>query len=704
MVAARSMAVRVGTRATVGMTGLAANTMYDAYIVVESSSGFGTVMKIDVPSALARPNLANASVASLVAGSRATITFTNSGGGALTRCAVSPTLPTGLGVSRTAGNASCQITGTPSVARGRTTYRVTATNATGTDATPATVAITVAAAPVVLARPNLANASAASVTVGTRASAILFTNSGGGALTRCAISPTLPTGLGVSRTAGNASCQITGTPRVARGRTTYRVTATNATGMDTTPATVAITVAAAPPSLARPNLANVSAASTLTAGTRASPILFTNNGGGALTRCAVSPTLPTGLGVSRTAGNASCQITGIPTAVSAEGTYRVTATNATGADITPASVSITVALARPNLANASAASLTAGTRATAIIFTNSGGGALTGCAVSPTLPTGLGVSRTTGNASCQITGTPSAASSGTYTVTATNATGADSTPATVAITVALARPNLANATAASLVAGSRATITFTNSGSGALTGCAVNPPLPTGLGVSRTTGNASCQITGTPSAASSGNYTVTATNATGADTTPATVSITVTVSSGGSDADGDGLIEISTLAQLNNVRYSLDGAGYKISASATAVTTGCPTTGCIGYELVNDLTFDRDGDGSTWTRKSDGSVTLDADDNNDDYFDIASDGSSGGWVPIGDCGADAQCFFGHAADNAPFTAVFEGNGHTITGLATMRDLTHIGLFGFTSDAEIRNIGLVGNLARYTRRY
>ena len=158
------------------------------------------------------------------------------------------------------------------------------------------------------------------------------------------------------------------------------------------------------------------------------------------------------------------------------------------------------------------------------------------------------------------------------------------------------------------------------------------------------------------------------------------------------DADGDGLIEIGTLAELNNVRYSLDGTGYKTSASTTPLTSGCPNDVCWGYELTTDLDFDVDGDGSTWTRNSDGSVTLDVDDNNDTYFDIASDGSSGGWGPIGDNSSDS--------DSTRFTAVFEGNGRTITGFATVRDLDYIGLFGaIGADADIRNIGLVGNLAK-----
>ena len=557
----------------------------------------------------------------------------------------------------------------------------------------------------VLARPDLANAPAATLVAGTEITTITFTNNGGGALTRCVVDKTLPTGLDLDRTSDNASCEITGTPRVVSGPTTYTVTATNATGADSTPATVSITVAPA-----RPDLANAPAAN-LTAGTEITTITFTNSGGGMLTGCAVDKTLPTGLDLDRTIGNGSCEITGTPEAATAETTYTITATNATGADSTPATVSITVAPARPDLANAPAANLTAGTEITTINFVNSGGGMLTNCAVDKTLPTGLDLDRTSDNASCEITGTPRVVSGPTtYTVTATNATGADSTPATVSITVAPARPDLANASAANLIAGTEiTTITFTNSGGGMLTGCAVDKTLPTGLDLDRTSDNSSCEITGTPNAVSGPTtYTVTATNATGADSTSATVSITVEAeqAEGNVDSDGDGLIEINTLEKLNNVRYSLDGAGYKTSASDTPNTNGCPNNVCRGYELTADLDFDADGDSSTWTRNSDGSVTLDAGDDNDTYFDMASDGSSGGWVPIGDCGPNGSCVDDSStpeddtADDAPFAAVFEGNDHTITGLATVRDLEYIGLFGaIGTGADIRNLGLVGNLAR-----
>ncbi len=60
---------------------------------------------------------------------------------------------------------------------------------------------------------------------------------------------------------------------------------------------------------------------------------------------------------------------------------------------------------------------------------------------------------------------------------------------------------------------------------------------------------------------------------------------------GGSDVDGDGLIDISTLGQLYNMRHNLAGTSYKTSETDQGVTTGCPSTGCYGYELLHDIDF-----------------------------------------------------------------------------------------------------------------
>ena len=152
------------------------------------------------------------------------------------------------------------------------------------------------------------------------------------------------------------------------------------------------------------------------------------------------------------------------------------------------------------------------------------------------------------------------------------------------------------------------------------------------------------------------------------------------------DRDGDGLIEIDSLLMLHNMRHNLTGTSYKTSASSAGDDSGCPTnTGCIGYELTQDLDFDVNGDGSTWSGNAEDGFTLDSGDTEANYFPVAD----GGWEPIGN-GAN------------PFAAVFDGNTHTISNLAIRRDQTFVGLFGRTDlGAAIRNLGLVDNLADYT---
>ena len=148
------------------------------------------------------------------------------------------------------------------------------------------------------------------------------------------------------------------------------------------------------------------------------------------------------------------------------------------------------------------------------------------------------------------------------------------------------------------------------------------------------------------------------------------------------DTDDNGLIEISTLEQLNAIRYQLDGTGYKASTSATKITTGCPEDGCNGYELIRDLDFKDDASYSNATvNKKEWTV-----DNYDNTMDK-------GWQPIGMTGS--------------FTSTFKGNNHTISNLMINRKgADNIGLFSkIRNKAEIRaeikevdlyNIKIVGH--------
>ena len=141
------------------------------------------------------------------------------------------------------------------------------------------------------------------------------------------------------------------------------------------------------------------------------------------------------------------------------------------------------------------------------------------------------------------------------------------------------------------------------------------------------------------------------------------------------DTDDDGLIEIRNLAQLDAVRYDNEGRGSGLAtAHREAFTDGgggalaCGgLLGCVGYELLANLDFDTDGDG-----------TVDSD---DDYWN-----NGAGWMPI------KTPTIGSIT---PYSAIFEGNGHTITNLFIDSIENDIGLFGeTTSSAVIRNLELV----------
>ena len=149
------------------------------------------------------------------------------------------------------------------------------------------------------------------------------------------------------------------------------------------------------------------------------------------------------------------------------------------------------------------------------------------------------------------------------------------------------------------------------------------------------------------------------------------------------DSDDDGLIEVANMAQLNAIRWDLDGDGLPDNSSAitgygaafpgAAESMGCPNGECSGYELTADLDFDTNGTGFP--------------DSDDAYWNEGQ-----GWEPIG------------GEFGAPFIASFDGGGHTISNLYIARDASYVGLFGIARfnganrfsglNNNIRNVALV----------
>ena len=156
---------------------------------------------------------------------------------------------------------------------------------------------------------------------------------------------------------------------------------------------------------------------------------------------------------------------------------------------------------------------------------------------------------------------------------------------------------------------------------------------------------------------------------------------------GSADNDSDGLIEITDATMLNNMRYNLVGTSYKTSGATTVTgdSSGCPSGGCNGYELIDDIdlvsVLDKNGNGIDLDTVTIIGMRMHT------VIDIAT-GKDESWMPIGDA-------------SAPFTSTFEGNNHTIANLwvnvAPPRGSVAYagGLFGVTgSVATIRNVGVI----------
>ena len=169
------------------------------------------------------------------------------------------------------------------------------------------------------------------------------------------------------------------------------------------------------------------------------------------------------------------------------------------------------------------------------------------------------------------------------------------------------------------------------------------------------------------------------------EVTTSTADFTVLMSVPPTDTDADGLIDITTLAQLDAIRYDLDGDGRPTSAGQTAWQTAFSAVVTVddddavrdgsssftGYELMNSLDFA----GTKWENPTGGT--------------FAGTHETGGWAPLG--------YYNSSTDNASYTATFDGRGYTISNLYINRPSTsYVGLFGFLgTGGNVRNLGIEG---------
>ena len=471
-------------------TPTAASAATNYTISATNTGGTGTFV-INIAVTLAQPpNLSYAgNPYTFTAGvTNTTAAISNTGGvvaGSYTLNILTGALPAGITFSSTTGTFNCVPT-----AAGAATFTVTAGNASGSSTTPVT-SITVNNPPI----PAFTYTTPDTYQVGTAISFLSPSNSGGTPTSYAAVS--LPAGLSINTSTG----VITGTPTTATAAVNYTINATNTAG--TGSFIISITV------LPKAPVITYTTPDVYTVGTAIGNLTPNASGGGAVVSYTISPALPSGLSIDPVTGI----ISGTPTAITASGTYTVTAVNIGGSG--NFAINITVNAPIPVISYTTPDVYTVNTVITQLSPANTGGTPVSYSAAS--LPAGLSINNSTG----VISGTPTAIATATnYIVSATNTGGTANF--TISITVNPKPPVITYTTPDTYTAGTAiSTLSPTNTG-GAPASYAVSPSLPGGLSLNTATG----VITGTPTAATgAANYVVTATNAGGSGNF--TINITV---------------------------------------------------------------------------------------------------------------------------------------------------------------------------------
>jgi len=371
-----------------------------------------------------------------------------------------------------------------------------------------------------------------------------------GNVTSWSITPSLPNGLSFDSATGI----ITGTPLISQNTTYYLITAENDYG--STSENISITINHAAPSAL--TYSTTSAVYTLDS-------VISNNVpaySGTVTSWSITPSLPDGLYFDPATGI----ISGNPDVEQNAVNYKITATNSGGS--TTADISITVNSAAPSALTYSTTS--AVYTLDSVIPNNipTYTGTVTSWSITPSLPNGLLMSKTTGI----ISGTPDVEQNAVnYKISASNSGG--STTADISITVNSAAPAALtyNATSAVYTQGSVITNNIP-SYSGTVTSWTITPTLPKGLLINTTTGI----ISGIPEVSQNAvNYIVKATNSGGSTTT----NISITINSAAPAA----------------LTYSTTPAVYTQGAVITnnvPAYTGTVTSWSITPSLPAGLSFD----------------------------------------------------------------------------------------------------------------
>ena len=452
----------------------------------------------------------------------------NHDGGTITTCSISPNLYTNTGLTFNTKDCSIGISSDqPILASKLVKYTVKANNLGNTGVDTTMYINVVAVAPSGLSYPNGASVS---WTVG-NSSSFPTPVVGGDPVVAWSIVPTVPAGLTFDTTTGT----ISGTPSTITAKASYTVTASNTGGSTTASISLAV-LAVAPEGLSYDNVASPASAiytvyvdSSFTASPTISSGFTKDNG---TVTYSISPTsfqADTGLSISQSTGvvQGTTSSTVMCTAVK----YTVSATNTGGTD--SAYVTFSLIYKQPTNVAYPTTTLTSTssyptykssgennvyTYTLAVATTNalapsvsSTGGPITGCSITPHLPSGLLMSTTT----CGISGKPTVeAISKLYYVTYWNCGNTKNDPIPIYIEVLAKKPTSLSYSQSSfsyLIGAPVSGFPTPTAGGDPIVSFSASPSLPAGLSL-----NSTGSIIGTPTVVTaSTTYTITASNSGG---------------------------------------------------------------------------------------------------------------------------------------------------------------------------------------------
>ncbi len=461
------------------------------------------------------------------------------GNGSYTFSVSAGCLPAGLSLN----GASGVISGTPSAAAS-SSFTITATDGNGATGSRA-YSVTIAAA-VVVNPPSLPTA-----TVGIAYNQTISATGGTGSYTFSISAGSLPPGLSLNASTG----AIAGTPSAA-ATGNFTVTATDGNGATGTRAYV-LTINAG-------IVVNPTSLPAAAVGSPYAQTISATGGTGSYNYGIGAGGLPAGLSLNAATG----VISGTPTtATTANLTITATDGNAAaGSRAYTLVVNTAMAVNPMTLPNGAVGSAYSQT-----VSATGGNGSYAYSVSAGALPAGLTLNSSTG----AITGTPTSAATGSFTITAADGAGATTSRAyTVAVNAALAvtPPSLPNATAG--VAYSQTV--SASGGNGTYTYSVSSGSLPAGLSLNASTG----AITGTPTAAATTTFTIAVTDAAGAGASRAyTVVVAPPNLTLDSSALGNGVVG-SPYSQALVVSGGV--APYLYSISGGQLPTGVALDGTTG--------------------------------------------------------------------------------------------------------------------------